>query len=224
MPLAPSPTVSPVCLPSGPVEPSPGTPCYIAGWGSLYEGKRHRGVFPSLPSLVCSPSATRQGRGVRKRGRCPVTGDLVMGALPGRGTSSRRGDGGAGAPAQPGDVPGCPGQGPAHQCHVLCWVFVWRHRLLPGNTVTEGLSVPHFKNSSWHTVPGTYHSPSAWLGSQPSPVHRHFPCRATQGARWHARTPLHTTLSSTVSPRGVMAAVSGANQESTPVSLPSRTG
>ncbi|NXB34940.1 PRS56 protease, partial [Eulacestoma nigropectus] len=37
MPLAPSPTVSPVCLPSGPAEPSPGTPCYIAGWGSLYE-------------------------------------------------------------------------------------------------------------------------------------------------------------------------------------------
>ncbi|NXU87412.1 PRS56 protease, partial [Xiphorhynchus elegans] len=37
VPLAPSPTVSPVCLPSGPTEPSPGTPCYIAGWGSLYE-------------------------------------------------------------------------------------------------------------------------------------------------------------------------------------------
>uniref|UniRef100_A0A8C3BBW6 Serine protease 56 n=1 Tax=Cairina moschata TaxID=8855 RepID=A0A8C3BBW6_CAIMO len=37
VPLAPSATVSPVCLPSGPTEPSPGTPCYIAGWGSLYE-------------------------------------------------------------------------------------------------------------------------------------------------------------------------------------------
>ncbi|XP_069720705.1 serine protease 56 [Phaenicophaeus curvirostris] len=37
VPLAPSPTVSPVCLPSGPTEPSPGTTCYIAGWGSLYE-------------------------------------------------------------------------------------------------------------------------------------------------------------------------------------------
>ncbi|KAM6356987.1 serine protease 56 [Alca torda] len=36
-PLAPSPTVSPVCLPTSPVEPSPGTACYIAGWGSLYE-------------------------------------------------------------------------------------------------------------------------------------------------------------------------------------------
>ncbi|NXM09305.1 PRS56 protease, partial [Tyrannus savana] len=37
VPLSPSSTVSPVCLPSGPTEPSPGTPCYIAGWGSLYE-------------------------------------------------------------------------------------------------------------------------------------------------------------------------------------------
>ncbi|KFW81456.1 Serine protease 56, partial [Manacus vitellinus] len=39
VPLAPSPTVSPVCLPSGPTEPSPGTPCSIPGWGSLYEGR-----------------------------------------------------------------------------------------------------------------------------------------------------------------------------------------
>ncbi|XP_014801305.1 PREDICTED: serine protease 56 [Calidris pugnax] len=37
VPLAPSPTISPVCLPSSPAEPSPGTACYIAGWGSLYE-------------------------------------------------------------------------------------------------------------------------------------------------------------------------------------------
>ncbi|XP_054022769.1 serine protease 56 isoform X2 [Dryobates pubescens] len=37
LPLALSPTVSPVCLPNGPTEPSPGTTCYIAGWGSLYE-------------------------------------------------------------------------------------------------------------------------------------------------------------------------------------------
>ncbi|XP_062439022.1 serine protease 56 [Rhea pennata] len=36
-PLAPSPAVSPVCLPSGRTEPGPGTACYIAGWGSLYE-------------------------------------------------------------------------------------------------------------------------------------------------------------------------------------------
>ncbi|NXD63590.1 PRS56 protease, partial [Eolophus roseicapillus] len=39
VPLAPSPTVSPVCLPSSPAEPSPGTACYIAGWGSLYEAE-----------------------------------------------------------------------------------------------------------------------------------------------------------------------------------------
>ncbi|KFP53218.1 Serine protease 56, partial [Cathartes aura] len=44
VPLASSPTVSPVCLPSGPTEPSPGTTCYIAGWGSLYEG-RHGGPY-----------------------------------------------------------------------------------------------------------------------------------------------------------------------------------
>ncbi|NWY52210.1 PRS56 protease, partial [Chionis minor] len=37
VPLMASPTVSPVCLPSGPAEPSPGTACYIVGWGSLYE-------------------------------------------------------------------------------------------------------------------------------------------------------------------------------------------
>ncbi|KAM9279248.1 serine protease 56 [Morus bassanus] len=37
VPLAPSHTISPVCLPSGPAEPSPGTACYITGWGSLYE-------------------------------------------------------------------------------------------------------------------------------------------------------------------------------------------
>ncbi|XP_021249314.1 LOW QUALITY PROTEIN: serine protease 56 [Numida meleagris] len=36
-PLAPSGTVIPVCLPSAATEPSPGTPCHIAGWGSLYE-------------------------------------------------------------------------------------------------------------------------------------------------------------------------------------------
>ncbi|NXP03660.1 PRS56 protease, partial [Thinocorus orbignyianus] len=39
VPLAPSPTISPVCLPSSAAEPSPGTPCYIAGWGSLYEAE-----------------------------------------------------------------------------------------------------------------------------------------------------------------------------------------
>lgn len=46
----------------------------------------------------------------------------------------------------------------------------------------------------------------------------------TRGARWHARTPPRTASSSMASPHGVMAAVSGANRASTPVSLPSRTG
>ncbi|NXJ13757.1 PRS56 protease, partial [Odontophorus gujanensis] len=36
-PLAQSGSVSPVCLPSSATEPGPGTPCHIAGWGSLYE-------------------------------------------------------------------------------------------------------------------------------------------------------------------------------------------
>uniref|UniRef100_A0A452GLS6 Peptidase S1 domain-containing protein n=1 Tax=Gopherus agassizii TaxID=38772 RepID=A0A452GLS6_9SAUR len=36
-PVAPSARLSPVCLPDGPEEPGPGTPCYIAGWGSLYQ-------------------------------------------------------------------------------------------------------------------------------------------------------------------------------------------
>uniref|UniRef100_A0A672UZF4 Serine protease 56 n=1 Tax=Strigops habroptila TaxID=2489341 RepID=A0A672UZF4_STRHB len=39
VPLVPSPTISPVCLPSSPAEPSPGTACYIVGWGSLYEAE-----------------------------------------------------------------------------------------------------------------------------------------------------------------------------------------
>ncbi|NXN29605.1 PRS56 protease, partial [Nycticryphes semicollaris] len=39
VPLAPSSTISPVCLPSSPAEPSPGTLCYIVGWGSLYEAE-----------------------------------------------------------------------------------------------------------------------------------------------------------------------------------------
>ncbi|XP_069829678.1 serine protease 56 [Dendropsophus ebraccatus] len=32
-----SPRASPVCLPAVPADPAPGTNCYIAGWGSLYE-------------------------------------------------------------------------------------------------------------------------------------------------------------------------------------------
>lgn len=68
VPLAPSPTVSPVCLPAGSAEPSPGTPCYIAGWGSLYEGKRLRGVFPSVPSLVPTPARGDRAGGCKREG------------------------------------------------------------------------------------------------------------------------------------------------------------
>uniref|UniRef100_A0A8C3JJD5 Peptidase S1 domain-containing protein n=1 Tax=Calidris pygmaea TaxID=425635 RepID=A0A8C3JJD5_9CHAR len=51
VPLAPSPTISPVCLPSSPAEPSPGTACYIAGWGSLYEGRWHPNTHGDLWSI-----------------------------------------------------------------------------------------------------------------------------------------------------------------------------
>lgn len=88
----------------------------------------------------------------------------------------------------------------------------------------EGLLASQPKNPSWHTALGMCHSsaqpgvPSqtnAWA----SPHHR-----VTQGARWHARTPPRTALSSTVSRRGVTAVVRGANRVSTPASLPSQTG
>lgn len=35
--------VTPVCLPSG-MEPPTGSPCLVAGWGSLYEGEREMGL------------------------------------------------------------------------------------------------------------------------------------------------------------------------------------
>lgn len=56
-PLAPSGTVSPVCLPSGTTEPSPGTPCHIAGWGSLYEGRCHPAPMGSV--LSAEPPSQR---------------------------------------------------------------------------------------------------------------------------------------------------------------------
>lgn len=36
--------VTPVCLPSD-MEPPVGTPCLVAGWGSLYEGRGSSGDF-----------------------------------------------------------------------------------------------------------------------------------------------------------------------------------
>uniref|UniRef100_A0A669QD53 Serine protease 56 n=1 Tax=Phasianus colchicus TaxID=9054 RepID=A0A669QD53_PHACC len=60
-PLAPSGTVSPVCLPSGTTEPSPGTPCRIAGWGSLYEGRCHLAPMGSVLGVE-PPSQRTLGR------------------------------------------------------------------------------------------------------------------------------------------------------------------
>uniref|UniRef100_A0A8B9F8V7 Serine protease 56 n=1 Tax=Amazona collaria TaxID=241587 RepID=A0A8B9F8V7_9PSIT len=131
---------SPVCLPSSSSEPSPGTACYIAGWGSLYEGRCHpntHGVcgalFGALSGAWHGAGALSQGRGLQKRWGCPGMEDTIMGASPSRRASSQRGDGGTGASTQPGDMPGCSGQGPDHQHHVLCWVLVRGHRFLPGN-------------------------------------------------------------------------------------------
>lgn len=104
------------------------------------------GVYGASPS-VPSADAPSQGRGMQKRGGSLGMGHPVTGVLPGRGAGSRRGDGGAGAPAQPGDMPGCPGQGSAHQRHVLCRVLVWGHRLLPGNAQGWGLLDPKLKKS-----------------------------------------------------------------------------
>uniref|UniRef100_A0A8C8RY81 Peptidase S1 domain-containing protein n=1 Tax=Pelusios castaneus TaxID=367368 RepID=A0A8C8RY81_9SAUR len=57
-PVAPSAWQSPICLPDGAKEPGPGTPCYIAGWGSLYpEGPSAKVVMearvPLLSQDVC---------------------------------------------------------------------------------------------------------------------------------------------------------------------------
>ncbi|NWU99002.1 PRS56 protease, partial [Upupa epops] len=63
VPLAPSPTVSPVCLPSSPVEPSPGTTCYIAGWGSLYEEGPAAGVVMEAQVPLLSQETCRGALG-----------------------------------------------------------------------------------------------------------------------------------------------------------------
>ncbi|KFQ16118.1 Serine protease 56, partial [Leptosomus discolor] len=76
---ASSPTVSPVCLPSGPTEPSPGTACYIAGWGSLYEAE---GPAADVVMEAQVPLLTQETcRGALGRGRCP-TSDQRVGILP----------------------------------------------------------------------------------------------------------------------------------------------
>ncbi|XP_044145914.1 serine protease 56 isoform X5 [Bufo gargarizans] len=53
----------PVCLPSVPVEPSPGTSCYIAGWGSLYEDGPPSDVIMEARVPVLSQESCRSTLG-----------------------------------------------------------------------------------------------------------------------------------------------------------------
>ncbi|CAM5164134.1 unnamed protein product [Natator depressus] len=62
-PVAPSAWLSPVCLPDGPEEPGPGTPCYIAGWGSLYQEGPSAKVVMEARVPVLSQDACRSALG-----------------------------------------------------------------------------------------------------------------------------------------------------------------
>uniref|UniRef100_A0A8C3HS80 Serine protease 56 n=1 Tax=Chrysemys picta bellii TaxID=8478 RepID=A0A8C3HS80_CHRPI len=62
-PVAPSAWLSPVCLPNGPEEPGPGTPCYIAGWGSLYQEGPSAEVVMEARVPVLSQDACRSALG-----------------------------------------------------------------------------------------------------------------------------------------------------------------
>uniref|UniRef100_A0A8C3SKN8 Serine protease 56 n=1 Tax=Chelydra serpentina TaxID=8475 RepID=A0A8C3SKN8_CHESE len=62
-PVAPSAWLSPVCLPDGPEEPGPGTPCYIAGWGSLYQEGPSAEVVMEARVPVLSQDACRSALG-----------------------------------------------------------------------------------------------------------------------------------------------------------------
>ncbi|XP_040284363.1 serine protease 56 isoform X5 [Bufo bufo] len=53
----------PVCLPSVPVDPSPGTSCYIAGWGSLYEDGPPSDVIMEARVPVLSQESCRSTLG-----------------------------------------------------------------------------------------------------------------------------------------------------------------
>ncbi|XP_066477670.1 serine protease 56 [Tiliqua scincoides] len=64
-PVAPSTWVAPVCLPEQPAELSTGTPCYIIGWGSLYEDGPAADVVmearvPVLAQDICRSVLGRQ--------------------------------------------------------------------------------------------------------------------------------------------------------------------
>ncbi|XP_067417150.1 serine protease 56 [Emydura macquarii macquarii] len=62
-PAAPSAWLSPVCLPDGPQEPGPGTPCYIAGWGSLYPEGPSAAVVMEARVPLLSQDACRSALG-----------------------------------------------------------------------------------------------------------------------------------------------------------------
>uniref|UniRef100_A0A8B9F9P2 Serine protease 56 n=1 Tax=Amazona collaria TaxID=241587 RepID=A0A8B9F9P2_9PSIT len=88
VPLAPSPTVSPVCLPSSSSEPSPGTACYIAGWGSLYEGRSANVVMEAQVPLLSQETC----RGAL--GRDLITNTMFCAGYLSGGIDSCQGDSG----------------------------------------------------------------------------------------------------------------------------------
>lgn len=58
-----SPRAIPVCLPTVPVDPAPGTNCYIAGWGSLYEDGPPSDVIMEARVPVISQESCRSTLG-----------------------------------------------------------------------------------------------------------------------------------------------------------------
>ncbi|XP_073531346.1 serine protease 56 [Phyllobates terribilis] len=62
-PVVASPRAIPVCLPTVPVDPSPGTSCYIAGWGSLYEDGPPSDVIMEARVPVLSQELCRSSLG-----------------------------------------------------------------------------------------------------------------------------------------------------------------
>ncbi|NXF15232.1 PRS56 protease, partial [Rhodinocichla rosea] len=87
VPLAPSPTPPPVCLPSGSAEPSPGTPCYIAGWGSLYEEGPAADVVMEAQVPLLSQETCRGALG-----KDLLTSAMFCAAPPSGGIDSCQGD------------------------------------------------------------------------------------------------------------------------------------
>uniref|UniRef100_A0A8B9ITR3 Serine protease 56 n=1 Tax=Amazona collaria TaxID=241587 RepID=A0A8B9ITR3_9PSIT len=94
VPLAPSPTVSPVCLPSSSSEPSPGTACYIAGWGSLYEGRCHPNTHGVCGALFGALSGACQETCRGALGRDLITNTMFCAGYLSGGIDSCQGDSG----------------------------------------------------------------------------------------------------------------------------------